>query len=306
MQVYSVQPRVRWRRVALFYAIALGWAILVGAIFAAVGYGFVFAGRTLLSQMLVGLFYMPAPMVAALTVERIYKEKPLIRQTFVNLNIKTLWLALGALFGLLFLMYGLTWILSGDPGFPGVGRIHTDPTNIARLVGEFMGQPMDPNGPMANLWAVVGLTAIYSLVAGFTVNGVFGYGQEYGWRGWLANELRPLGTAYANIITGVMWGLWYTPLILLGYNYNPYNYIGPIFMVFFCIAMSFLLWRARKLSSSILAPGILLGIFNSFAMVFVLTIEDRNRLISAPFGLVGTAAAALLAAAFWFLPSSES
>jgi hypothetical protein len=306
MQVYRVRSKVRWRRVALFYGIAMAWAILAGLIFAAFDYGFVFAGRTFRSQMLVGLFYMPAPMVAALIVERVFKEKLLIRQTFANLSIKIIWLALGILFGLLFLMYGLTWVLSGDPGFPGVGDIHTEPTAIARLVEEFMGQPPDPTGPTASLWGVIGLTAVYSLVAGFTINGAFGYGQEYGWRGWLANELRPLGTAYANILTGVMWGLWYTPLILLGYNYNPYNYAGPFFMVIFCIAMSFLLWRARKLSSSILAPGILLGIFNSFAMVFVLTIEDRNRLISAPFGLVGTAAAALLAAAFWFLPSSEN
>ena len=48
-----------------------------------------------------------------------------------------------------------------------------------------------------------------------TVNGLFGFGEEYGWRGWLADELRPLGPVVANLVTGVLWGLWHTPLILL-------------------------------------------------------------------------------------------
>jgi membrane protease YdiL (CAAX protease family) len=309
MAIKPVQE-VRWRRVALFYGIALAWAIVVGVVLYLAGWGFQFAGRTLFAQLLVGVFYMPAPLVGVLVVERVYHERSLLRQTFSNLSWRVLWVALGFMLGLLFLMYGLTWVLSGDPGFPGVGDILTDPGMITMHLEKYTGWDAMTVAPVAGLWQLVLLAALGSLLAGFTINGVFAFGEEFGWRGWLANELRPLGTMWINVLTGVMWGIWYIPLILLGYNYAPDNAAGIPFMIAFCIAMSFLLFRARKLTSSILVPAILHGILNSFVGIFLLTLSDisgdRSRLISAPFGLVGTAAAALLAAAFWFLPSSES
>ncbi len=51
------------------------------------------------------------------------------------------------------------------------------------------------------LWGLVAITFALALVAGFTVNGLFAFGEEYGWRGWLADELAPLGAVRANLIT---------------------------------------------------------------------------------------------------------
>lgn len=44
-------------------------------------------------------------------------------------------------------------------------------------------------------------------------------GEELGWRGWLLPKPLPLGTLPALLVSGVIWGLWHAPIILLGYNY---------------------------------------------------------------------------------------
>jgi len=149
------------------------------------------------------------------------------------------------------------------------------------------------------MWALVGLALGGALVAGFTINGLFAFGEEYGWRGWLADELRPLGAFWANVITGVLWGLWHAPLILLGFNYGAYGRIGTAFMVALCIPFSFLLWRAREVTGSLLAPAVLHGAFNGFAGVFLVLLVDTNPLIAAPVGLIGAGAFAVVAALFW-------
>ena len=44
---------------------------------------------------------------------------------------------------------------------------------------------------------------------------IFTFGEEFGWRGYLLPRLAPLGGISAAIITGVIWGLWHTPVIVL-------------------------------------------------------------------------------------------
>jgi membrane protease YdiL (CAAX protease family) len=65
-----------------------------------------------------------------------------------------------------------------------------------------------------------------SLFVGPTINGIFGFGEEFGWRGYLLPKLIPLGKIKAYIILGVIWGLWHAPLIVVGFNYPGYPFIG--------------------------------------------------------------------------------
>lgn len=74
------------------------------------------------------------------------------------------------------------------------------------------------------------------VAAGFTINGLFAFGEEYGWRGVLMDELRPLGTARANVLTGILWGLWHAPIILLGFNYGQQRILGVLTMAIAAIA----------------------------------------------------------------------
>lgn len=79
------------------------------------------------------------------------------------------------------------------------------------------------------------LQLINVVVASWCINLLPALGEEIGWRGWLTPQLLPLGVIPTILITGVMWGLWHTPLMLLGHNYPDLpGWLSVIFMVVFC------------------------------------------------------------------------
>lgn len=57
------------------------------------------------------------------------------------------------------------------------------------------------------------------LIIALFLNIVPALGEEIGWRGWLLPKLLRFGPWPAILISGVVWGLWHAPVILLGYNY---------------------------------------------------------------------------------------
>jgi membrane protease YdiL (CAAX protease family) len=296
--------------VALFYGLALGWVCLVAAGLYLTGHRDLSGGQGLsVSTLVVAFLYMPAPLVAALVVGRLDKRPALIRSTFSGFRralprivaVTTLVTA-----GLLLAMLGLSAVLGNVLDLSGPGRVlFTQDDLLANALLLLPSQDADQvarlSGAMPSLWPLVGLAYVGAIVAGFTINGLFAFGEEYGWRGWLADELRPLGAFWANVLTGVLWGVWHAPLILMGFNYAGYGKLGTAFMVAWCIPLSFLFWRAREVTGSLVAPAVLHGALNGFANVFVILLVDGNPLIAAPAGLVGATSVALVAALFWLV-----
>lgn len=65
-------------------------------------------------------------------------------------------------------------------------------------------------------------------------------GEELGWRAYLLPKLRLLlSDRAALVITGIIWGLWHTPVIVMGHNYGTgymgYPYLGVLAMIMFCV-----------------------------------------------------------------------
>ncbi len=304
----AIRPTVRWGRVGLFYLMAFGWVCLVGAGLYATGNRNLGGGQGLsIVTIVVALLYMPAPLVAALVVERLDHRSPLILGTFRRFGRalpRLLVVAASVITALLLAMVGLSWLAGNRLDLNGAGRVLFSQEDLlanALLLVPSMDadQVARMSAATPSLWPLLGITLLGALVAGFTINGVLAFGEEYGWRGWLADELRPLGSFWANVLTGVLWGLWHAPLILMGFNYGSYGRIGTFFMIAWCIPLSFLLWRARQVTGSLLAPAVLHGAVNGFAGIFLIVLVDPNPLIAAPAGLVGAAAAAVVAALFW-------
>jgi membrane protease YdiL (CAAX protease family) len=294
--------------VGLFYGLALGWVILITAALFLTGQRDLSgaAGPTIVTTVL-ALLDMPAPLVAALVVERLDRSPALIRSTFVGFRSalpKMLLVAVLVVPATLLTMIGVTWLAGNVLGITGPGSVLFGQADLVAnaltlLPAQNADQVAKLSAGIPPFWGLVGLALGGALLAGFTINGLFAFGEEYGWRGWLADELRPLGAFWANVITGVLWGLWHAPLILLGFNYGAYGRIGTAFMVALCIPFSFLLWRAREVTGSLLAPAVLHGAFNGFAGVFLVLLVDTNPLIAAPVGLIGAGAFAVVAALFW-------
>jgi membrane protease YdiL (CAAX protease family) len=300
-----VNERPNYAAVGSFYAMALGWVSLVALVLWALGASNLSLGAAQVAVYAVALLYMPAPMVAALIVERRLGRGYLMSSVFGGFrrSLPRLVVACAAvIFGAFALMLAEVLLLGNVAGVPGVGRLVTSSADLMRNLAELLGP--QAAGQMGGQQApepllLLAIAPFSGVVAGFTVNGVFAFGEEYGWRGWLMNELAPLGPVRANLLTGVLWGLWHAPLILMGFNYGPHRVLGIAFMCGLTTALSFLLWRAREYTGSLLAPAMLHGGFNAFQGFLVLTIVGRDPLVGVPAGVLGWVAIGTVAALLW-------
>lgn len=297
--------RVSWRRVGLFYAIALGMVSLLGAGFALSGARFFATEAVPVFQLVVAFIYMPMPLVAGLIVERVSGRRASIRNTLAEVRRgwkRIIGISVVATAAVYLLNIALTAVLGTVLGIDGFGRlVFTRQALIdamsALLPPAAVAEMTSAGLPPVPLLYVLGLVS--GLTAGFTINGLFAFGEEYGWRGVLMDELMPLGAVRANLLTGAMWGLWHAPLIVLGFNYGPDRYLGVLMMCIWVTPFSFLMWRAREYSGSVVAPAIIHGAFNGSAGFFLFLIAHKSPLLGAPVGVIGALSTAAVAAVVW-------
>ncbi|WP_337026630.1 CPBP family intramembrane glutamic endopeptidase [Microbacterium sp. LB16] len=140
---------------------------------------------------------------------------------------------------------------------------------------------------------VVVLAQLAALPVGALFNSIFAFGEEIGWRGWLVPALRPLGTWPALLLSGVIWGIWHSPVILLGYNFGRTDITGVLFMIGGCVAWGILLGWVRLRSASVWPAVIAHGSLNAAGGLVVLFAAAQPDLALA--GPLGVAAWIVLA-----------
>lgn len=187
------------------------------------------------------------------------------------------------------LLVGLSILLAAALGF-----IRLDPTfsafadQIANLVPE--GSPMPPIELLVfSQIAMIPLAAL--------INCVVAFGEELGWRGWLVPALRPLGTWPTLLISGAIWGLWHSPVILLGYNFGRTDITGVLFMIGGCVAWGILLGWLRLRSASIWPAVLAHGSLNaSGGLVLLFAASQPDLALAGPLGVAGWIVAAVVIA----------
>jgi membrane protease YdiL (CAAX protease family) len=143
---------------------------------------------------------------------------------------------------------------------------------------------------------ILGIAATFGLVLllGTTVNAVFAMGEEFGWRGYLLWELAPLGFWRASIAIGAIWGLWHAPIIVAGYNYPSFPYIGVLAITVACLSVSPVYTYLVIKAESVLAAALLHGVFNGSAgIVIAFAVTDTpvlEELVASPVGAAGVLA----------------
>lgn len=149
-----------------------------------------------------------------------------------------------------------------------------------------------PSGPFWTLVALGGVVAI-----GATVNAVGGFGEEFGWRGYLLWELAPLGFWKASLAIGTVWGVWHAPLIVTGYNYPSFPIIGVFALTTACIAMTPLFIYIVIRSESVLPAAIFHGVFNAVGLVGYAATDDAvlRQLVASEGGVIGVTVFGLIA-----------
>ena len=142
-------------------------------------------------------------------------------------------------------------------------------------------------GMMMNPTFLIVTTIISGLFAGATINALFAFGEEYGWRNYLVDALREKKFVFASIFIGIIWGLWHFPLILLGHNYPQHSVAGVFMMVIFCVLASFVELYFVLKAKSVYPAAIFHGTINAVAGLNVLLIKGGNDLLNGACGLSG-------------------
>lgn len=176
------------------------------------------------------------------------------------------------------LIYGLTWLL-------GLGQPHW-------AVDQYMAtlrQAGGANIPHMPSPAII-LPAMFmaTLVMAPFLNGLFGFGEELGWRGYLLPKLMVLGKPRAYVLLGIVWGLWHLPLILIGFTYPGHPVLGVVAFMALTITLGIYINELTLRHRSSILAGWVHGVFNSQKLgVWAMLFPTVNPLIGGFAGIVG-------------------
>lgn len=127
-----------------------------------------------------------------------------------------------------------------------------------------------PPGHSISPWVIAIQGMVVGLLVSPFVNGLATFGEEFGWRGYLFPRLMTLGRRKAIVLSGVIWGVWHAPYILMGHNYGLSYFgapwLGALAMVWFCLIVStlfgWLSWRAASVWPAVIGHAVLNGMAN--------------------------------------------
>lgn len=126
------------------------------------------------------------------------------------------------------------------------------------------------------------------------------FGEEYGWRGFLQDELAPVGRRKAALAIGLIWGVWHVPIIMSGVHTYPPTAAGfTLAFVFFSlwgVVQSYAVLKTGSIWTAALLHGIVNGLY-AFLRTFVVRPDDK--ILSFGLGLYGAACLALVVAILW-------
>ncbi|RRJ32660.1 CPBP family intramembrane glutamic endopeptidase [Halocatena pleomorpha] len=291
---------VAWRRVYLFVAFSMGFSWIIGTVVYVTG-GIgpdspeLFAGIRLWNALLV--IYMFGPAIGNVLTRVVTDEgwRGLYLRPHLRRNWQWWLLAWVGLPLLIYLGGGLFFALFPaffDPTLSSVNE-------LLHRTGQSGEIPFQPE-------QFVLIQTISALTIATAINCVATFGEEFGWRAYLVPKLLPLGNRQAVLLSGVIWGVWHWPLILMGHNYPDTPLLGSVGMVYFTTVVGVLLaWVALR-GESVWPAVIGHAAINANTGLAVLFQQgDPSRLLGPMvIGVVGSLPLAVLA--LWLLVRSDS
>jgi membrane protease YdiL (CAAX protease family) len=172
--------------------------------------------------------------------------------------------------------YGLTLAV-------GWGRIDSDASTVNEFL-DTLGVAADI--PASVLLGVVGFTALFT---GVIVNTTYAFGEEFGWRGFLLPNLLYLGKLKACLISGVIWGVWHTPLILMGHLYDDYSILGILMMTVMCVFLGIIFGWLTIASGSLIPAIVAHAALNAQMLAYFpsFLVTDVNPVLGGGSGVIG-------------------
>lgn len=262
--------RVPWAAVIVYAVLACGlaWAVMLPLWF----------GDGLASPLFMPLtaVMMYTPTIAALIVlfamvrpERrarylgLVPFRPVGRKIALFLLWPVFWLVLAA--GAVALADGLGWV-DADWQLAGLAEVLPSDTPTT-----------------AYLLIAVAFLPVNVIIATLTA-----FGEELGWRGFLTTALSPLGFWRTALISGILWGIWHAPIILLGYNFLRTDFTGLLLMCGFTLFVGVLLQWSRYWTGSVWPAAVGHGALNAAVpLTLVLLPADADAALASALGVPG-------------------
>lgn len=233
--------KTEWKRIAIFVIIsfALTWIPQI-ILNKTVGFDVWYSDQR---YLIIGILLMFPPAIANIITRKTTKES--MKNSFLHLNLKgnikfylialLLPVIIGALSGICFELF------FGKPDFGAVFKNYSPVFMISTILN------------------TLSLSAVMAWYA---------FGEEFGWRAYLYPKLEKLiGTPWACLLGGVIWGLWHMFLTSEGHNYGRdywgFPWLGIICMTVSCIADGAILMWLTKKSGSIFPAAIFHACGNS-------------------------------------------
>ena len=271
------------------------WLVALAAYLLHIPYG------SILFFVIIAVGYMPAPAYATLILQKLVYRGSLQPYGFTLKKISLRWLIITTVGFAWFIVLGtfvVIVILGNVFGVALFGRIDfSEAAFLHQLTifsrGAFGDVPQHlPIPPVAIFF----LSLVQGVIAGFTVNLPFTFGEELGWRGLLLRETQKSGFVRSNLFIGVVWGLWHAPIIAQGHNYPGHPVAGIFMMTLFTTTLSFPMAYCRFKSRTILGPSALHGMINPLGVLTALFVVGANPLFGFVAGVAGIAVILLLTA----------
>lgn len=212
------------------------------------------------------------PMIAVIITQAVNKE-PVLRNLDISFKINRWWVIGWILMPLVAMgVLGVTLLMPGAKWSPD--------SQLMQMTLQSM-----PEG--LGVWGVIAISLISGLFAGLTLNAVFAFGEEIGWRGYLLKLFKGKSFLATALWTGIIWGFWHAPLILNGHNYPQHPIAGVFMMIGMCVALTPMLMYFRLKSGSVIVPAIMHGTFNGVVGLSMILVTPANDLLYGGPGLAG-------------------
>lgn len=264
------------------------------AMFAVVHWGFGIGADAPMGLMVFSAVYMFFPLITALVLQAIDKEK-FNHTSLVNFKVRWSWVVAW----LLPMAMVLVCILINGC-FPGIELKYSAEQLISQYKVPEEQQNLVRSQMAVMPAAVMMIVSVFSgLLAGATINALFAFGEEYGWRNYLVNALRGKKFWAAALFIGAVWGIWHFPLIISGHNYPNEPYWGVLLMVAMCILLGVIeLYFVLKTKSMVIA-AIIHGTINAISGLVIYFVQGGNDFLNGMPGLAGFITMGIVILCLW-------
>lgn len=244
-----------------------------------------------------GAVYMLFPAIAAFLLQKAVFKEPIKKPFLISFKLNW-WFAAALLTPIvvMLLSLGISLLL------PGVEFSSSAEGLIERYASTLSGEQLavvEKQLQSISPIAMLALTLVQGIIAACTVNALFAFGEELGWRGYMLYYLRNCSLLKASLVIGFVWGLWHFPLILMGHNYPDHPIAGVFMMIILCVLMTPMMIYIVLKSKSVLTAAIFHGSTNAIAGFPLIYLNGGSDLSDGMTGYAGFIALALITVCFF-------